>query len=136
ASADVTGAPSAARSSTDTSPLTGDVAVSFLKRGPPKIPKALELLSIDKLVGETDEEYKVRVTSLRYTTVTGITDLENDMVDFYKQVLSAQSRGQLETFAYHILASRRWGVDHQSSDTALVTIKQTQKQFIAWNHPD
>ncbi|MFM7990437.1 MAG: hypothetical protein ACKPKO_65080, partial [Candidatus Fonsibacter sp.] len=105
-------------------------------RGPPNILKALEHLSIDKIAGETDEEYKVRVTSLRYTTVTGITDLENEMVDFYKQVLSAQSRGQLETFAYHILASRHWGVDHQSSDTSLVTIKKNQKQFVAWNHPD
>ncbi|MFM7986437.1 MAG: hypothetical protein ACKPKO_44710, partial [Candidatus Fonsibacter sp.] len=74
-SADVTGASSTARSSTDTSPQTGEATVSFLKRGPPKVPTVLEQLSLDKLVGETEEEYKVRVTSMRYTTVTGNTDL-------------------------------------------------------------
>ncbi|MFM7986139.1 MAG: hypothetical protein ACKPKO_43180, partial [Candidatus Fonsibacter sp.] len=55
---------------------------------------------------------------------------ENEMVDFYKQFLSAQSRGQLETFAYHILASRHWGVDHQSSDTSLVTIRKPRSSSL------
>ncbi|MFM7983511.1 MAG: hypothetical protein ACKPKO_29715, partial [Candidatus Fonsibacter sp.] len=92
--------------STEDTPQTGETTLSFLRRGPPKVPKGLESLMIEKSAGETDEEYKVRVTSLKYTSVTGITDLENEMVDFYKQVLSAQSRGHLETFAYFVIASR------------------------------
>ncbi len=56
------------------------------------------------------------------------------MVDFYKQALSAQSRGVLDTFTYHVLASRHWGKDHKESDTSLVTIQKTTRQFLSWNH--
>ncbi|MFM7982265.1 MAG: hypothetical protein ACKPKO_23395, partial [Candidatus Fonsibacter sp.] len=65
-----------------------------------------------------------------------MTELEEEMVDFYKQALSAQSRGVLDTFTYHVLASRHWGKDHKESDTSLVTIQKTTRQFLSWNHRD
>ncbi|MFM7978469.1 MAG: hypothetical protein ACKPKO_04060, partial [Candidatus Fonsibacter sp.] len=79
--------------------MAEETAVSFMRRGPPKVPKGFESLLVDKLAGETDEEYKVCATAMKYTAVTGTTPLENDMIDSYKHFLSAQSRGQFETFA-------------------------------------
>ncbi|MFM7980523.1 MAG: hypothetical protein ACKPKO_14520, partial [Candidatus Fonsibacter sp.] len=101
-----------------------------------RVPRVPEDLAIQRQLGETDEEFKYRVTQLRYGSVSGTTELEEEMVDFNKQALSAQSRGVLDTFTYHVLASRHWGKDHDPSDTSLVTIQKTTRQFLSWNHPD
>ncbi|MFM7979262.1 MAG: hypothetical protein ACKPKO_08095, partial [Candidatus Fonsibacter sp.] len=58
------------------------------------------------------------------------------MVDFYKQALSAQARVYLDTFTCHVLASSHWGTGHLESDTSLVTIQNTTRQFTSWNHTD
>ena len=58
------------------------------------------------------------------------------MVDFFKQVLAADSRGVISSFALHILVSRYWGKDHMKNDTSLVTITKTEKQLTAWMHPN
>ncbi|MFM7979263.1 MAG: hypothetical protein ACKPKO_08100, partial [Candidatus Fonsibacter sp.] len=93
-------------------------------------------MDVKRFPNETHEEFKVRCTQLRYASVEGLTDLECDMVDFYKQALSAQARGYLDTFAYHVLASRHWGTGHLESDTSLVTTQESTRQFTSWNHPD
>ncbi|MFM7985518.1 MAG: hypothetical protein ACKPKO_40010, partial [Candidatus Fonsibacter sp.] len=75
ASADVPGSTSAARGSTEATSLSDETTTSFLRRGPPKVPTGLESVLIEKHAGETDEEYKVRATSMKYMSVTGLTTL-------------------------------------------------------------
>ncbi|MFM7981763.1 MAG: hypothetical protein ACKPKO_20835, partial [Candidatus Fonsibacter sp.] len=87
ASAGVEEVSSAARSSTDLAPtsLVPDPSgklVSHLRRGPPCVPRVLEDLAIQRLPNETDEEFKVRCTKLRYASVEGLTELECEMIDF------------------------------------------------------
>ena len=99
--------------STSDEPASAGGGISHLRAGPPRVPRVPEDLAIQRQPGETDEEFKYRVTQLRYSSVTGTTELEEEMVDFYKQALSAQSRGVLDTFTYHVLASRHWGKYHK-----------------------
>jgi hypothetical protein len=58
------------------------------------------------------------------------------MVDFFKQVLAADSRGVITSFALSIIVSRYWGRYHMPNDTSLVTIAKTEKQLIQWMHPN
>ena len=58
------------------------------------------------------------------------------MVDFFKQVLAADSRGVITSFALSVIVSRHWGRDHNPSDTSLVTIAKTEKQLVQWMHPN
>ncbi|MFM7978051.1 MAG: hypothetical protein ACKPKO_01935, partial [Candidatus Fonsibacter sp.] len=110
--------------------------VSHLRRGPPCVPRIPEYVASQRLPNETDEEFKVHCTQLRYASVEGLAELECDMVDFCKQALSAQARGYLDTFTYHVLASRHWGTGHLESDSSLVTIQKTTRQFTSLNHLD
>ena len=45
----------------------------------------------------------------RYSLVYGETEEEVEMVDFFKQVLAAGSRGVISSFALSIMVSRYWG---------------------------
>ena len=68
--------------------------------------------------------------------VQGETEEEVEMVDLFKQVLAADSRGVISSFALSIMVCRYWGKDHKENDTSLVTIAKTEKQLTAWMHPD
>ena len=68
--------------------------------------------------------------------VQGETEEEVEMVDFFKQVLAADSRGAISSFALSIMVSRHWGTGHMRNDTSLVTIAKTEKQLTAWMHTD
>ena len=59
-----------------------------------------------------------------------------EMVDFFKQVLVADSRGAINSFALSIIVSRYWGRDHMPNDTYLAAIAKTEKQMIQWMHPN
>jgi hypothetical protein len=92
-----------------------EAAGAFLRRGPPKIPKLQRIVGTPDLrrgVGESEQEYKFRLAGERYASVTGETEQEADMVDFFKQVLAADSRGVITSFALSIIVSRHWGRDH------------------------
>jgi hypothetical protein len=59
------------------------------------------------------------------------------MVDFFKQVLAADSREVISSFAISVMVSRYWGKkDHRVHDTSLLTIAKTEKQMNAWMRPD
>ena len=88
---------------------------AFLRRGPPKIPKLQRIigtLELKRGVGESEQEYKFRLAGVRYASVTGETEQEADMVDFFKQVLAADSRGVITSFALSVIVSRHWGTYH------------------------
>ena len=61
-------------------------------------------------VGEREQEYKFRFTGERYATVIGETEPEAEIVDFFKQVLAADSRGVITSFA-SVLLSLATGAD-------------------------
>ena len=116
-----------------------EAAGAFLRRGPPKIPKLQRIIGTPDLrrgIGESEQEYKFRLAGERYASVTGETEQEADMVDFFKQVLAADSRGVITSFALSVIVSRHWGRDHNPSDTSLVTIAKTEKQLVQWMHPN
>ena len=57
--------------------------------------------------------------------------------DVVKQVLAADSRGVISSFALSILVSRYWGKDlNMKNDTSLVTIAKTENQLTARMHPN
>ena len=68
--------------------------------------------------------------------VHGDTEEEVEMVDFFKQLLAADSRGVISSFALSIMVSRHRGKDHKETDTSLVTMAKTEKQLTAWMHSD
>ena len=114
-------------------------AGAFLRRGLPNIPKIQRFMEAPdqrRGIGESDQEYKFRLAGERYSTVVGESASEADMVDFSKQVLTADSRGVITSFALSIIVSRHWGRGHLPSDTSLVTIANTEKQLIQWMHPN
>ena len=81
---------------------------SSQRRGPPKVAFVAEAVIIP-IPGESLEEYKRRVARERYTSVVGETPEECEMVDFYKQVLAASSRGIITSFVMNVMISRHWG---------------------------
>ena len=109
--------------------------VSSQRRGPPKVAFVAEAVTIP-IQGESLEEYKCRVARERYTSVVGETQAEIEMVDFYKQVLAASSRGVISSFVMNVMISRHWGTDHNDTDTSLLTVTKTCKQLHAWMRPD
>ena len=116
-----------------------EAAGASLRRGPPKIPKLQRIIGTPDLrrgIGESEQEYKFRLAGERYASVTGETEQEADMVDFFKQVLASDSRGVITSFALSIIVSRHWGRYHHTSDTSLVTIAKTEKQLVQWMHPN
>ena len=84
---------------------------------------------------ETDQEYKCRLAGERYLLVQGETEEEVEMVDFFKQVLAADSRGVISSFALSIMVSRYWGTDHMRNDTSLVPIANTEKAIDSVDAP-
>ena len=45
----------------------------------------------------------------RYTLVKGETSELEEMVNFYKQVIAASSRGIISSFVMNVMISRYWG---------------------------
>ena len=113
----------------------GGSVSAFLKRGPPNIPRITEAPDQRKRPDESDQEHKCRLAGERYSSVVGETEEGMEMVEFFQQVLAADSRGVIRSFALSIIVSRYWGRDHIPNDTYLVTIAKTEKQLIQWVHP-
>ena len=105
------------------------------RRGPPRFAFVAEAVIIP-ILGETDQEYICRVARERYTLVEGETPEEAEMVNFYKQVIAASSRGIISSFVMSVMIYRHWGKDRKDTDTSLMTVAQTYKQLHAWMHPD
>ena len=59
-----------------------------------------------------------------------------EIVNFFKQLLAADSRGAITSFALSINVSRPWERDHLPNDTSLATIAKTEEQLIQWMHPN
>ena len=97
----------------------GESVSAFLRRGPPKIQRLTEAPDQRKIPGESDQEHKCRLAGERYSTVVGETEAEAEMVDFFKQVLAAASRGVITSFALSIIESRYWGVETTCQTTRL-----------------
>ena len=108
---------------------------SSQRRGPPKVAFVAEAIIIP-ILGETDQEYKCRVVRERYTMVNGETPEEEEMVNFYKQVIAALSRGIISSMVMHVMISRHWGKDHKDTGTSLMTVTKTYKQLHAWMRLD
>ena len=83
------------------------VGESSQRRGPPKVAFVAETVVIP-IPGETPEEYKCRVARERYTSVVGETPEEAEMVDFYKQLIAASSRGIFSSFEMNVMIARHW----------------------------
>ena len=98
--------------------------MSSQRRGPPKVAFVAEAV-VNHIQRESLEEYKCRVARERYTSVVGETQAEIEMVDFYKQVLAASSRGVISSFVMNVMISRHWGKDHRDTDTSLLTVTKT-----------
>ena len=98
----------------------------FMKRGPPKVPRITEALDQRKRPGETDQEHKCRLVGERYSLVQGETEEEVEMVDLFKQVLAADSRGVISSFVLSIFVSRYWGKDNMNNDASLVSVAKTE----------
>ena len=108
---------------------------SSQRRGPPKVACVAEAVVIP-IPGETDQEYTCRVVRERTTLVEGETHEEAEMVNFYRQVIAASSRGIISSFVVNVMISRHWGKDRKSTDTSQMTVTKTYKQLHAWMHPD
>ncbi len=76
-----------------------------MKRGPPKVPRVVDSPEQRK-PGESDQEYKCRMVSDRYSLVQGETEYEVEIDDFFKQILAADSRGVISLFARSVMVSR------------------------------
>jgi hypothetical protein len=113
----------------------GESVSAFLRRGPPNIQRITEAPDQRQIPDESDQEHKCRLAGERYSTVVGETEDENVIVDFFKQVLAADSRGVITSFALSIIVSRYWGRDHMPHDPPLVSIAKTEKQLIQWMDP-
>jgi hypothetical protein len=79
--------------------------ISFMKRGPPKVPRFADAPKQNK-PGESDQEYKRRLVSERYYVAQGETEEDIEMVSFFKQVLAADSRGVISSLALSVMVSR------------------------------
>ncbi|MFM7989284.1 MAG: hypothetical protein ACKPKO_59220, partial [Candidatus Fonsibacter sp.] len=86
--------------------------------------------------GETDEEYKCRAATRRYSEVIGETPEEKEMVDLFKQALAAASRGVISAFADHVLVRRHWGDNHRTTDSSLATSAKTYEYITTWMQVD
>ena len=95
-------------------------------------------MNVERRLGESEQEYKCRVVPERYLLVQGKTPDESDMVVFFKQAISADSRGAISSF--HVRCERDGlpilGTGHLDTDTYITTIAKTLKQLTAWVHPD
>ena len=89
----------------------GGQEVSSQRRGPPKIAFVVEAIIVP-LPGETEQEYKYRVVRERYMMVNGEDEEENEMVNFYQQVIATSSRVVISSFVMHVMISRHWGKYH------------------------
>ena len=112
----------------------GDLA-SHSRRGPPELPRVPEKL-VERKPGETDQEYKCRIVRERYLMVTGTTREDEDMVGFFNQTVSADSRGVISSFITSVIISRHWGKNHLDTDTSITTIAKTLRELTSWVHPD
>ena len=66
------GAPGASSSSDAQQPAQVGASVSFMRRGPPQLPRIPETI-VDRRPGESEQEYKCRVVHERYLMVMGET---------------------------------------------------------------
>ena len=103
-----------------------------MRKGPPKLPSVPEMRSMPN-DGESEHDHKRRLIREKFMNET---DLEAEMVDFFKQILVADSRGVITSFVTSIMITRDWGSDHSLYDSSLTTIAKTMRQLQAWAHPD
>ena len=90
-----------------------------MKRGPPKVPRITEAPDQRRRPDESEQEHKCRLAGERYSLVQGETEEEMEMVDFFKQVLAADRRVVITSFALSVIVSRYLGKDHMQNDDVL-----------------
>ena len=69
------------------------------------MPRIIETAAA-RTVGKTDQYYTCRMVSERYAGVQGDTDEEMDMVDFFQQLIVADSRGAISSFVIRVMVAR------------------------------
>ena len=70
-----------------------------MKRRPTKCPRVPDV-PVTRKSGESDQAYKCRIARERYLMVAGLIEEEKTMADFFKQVISADSRGVTSSFCH------------------------------------
>ena len=101
--------------------------MSHLRRVPPELPRIPERI-IEKLPGETDQEYKCRIVRESYLMVPGTNRAEEAMVDFFQQAISADGKGVSSSFITSVMLSRHWGYNHFETDTSMPTVEIVSDQ--------
>ena len=77
-----------------------------------KVPRFTDALE-QNMLGESDQECNRRLASESYSLAQGKTEQDIEMVNFFKQVLVADSKGVISSFALSVMVSRHWGKDHR-----------------------